>query len=78
MILDEEVLTLHGDKLQFERTTIINAFKSARDILVATDIASRGLDIKEIRTVINYHSPKDADAYIHRIGRTGRAGNQVI
>jgi len=43
--------------------------------MIATDIASRGLDIKEIRTVINFHPPKDADIYIHRIGRTGRAGN---
>lgn len=43
--------------------------------MIATDIASRGLDIKEIRTVINYYPPKDADIYVHRIGRTGRAGN---
>lgn len=56
---------------------IINAFKTVKPLLVATDIASRGLDIKEIRTIINFHPPKDADVYIHRIGRTGRAGNTV-
>ncbi|CAK56549.1 unnamed protein product (macronuclear) [Paramecium tetraurelia] len=68
-------LTLYGDKLQYERTLIINQFKQHVHLLIATDIASRGLDIKEIRTVINYFPPKDADIYIHRIGRTGRAGN---
>ena len=44
-------------------------------MLIATDVASRGLDIKEIRTVVNYYPPMNADIYIHRIGRTGRAGN---
>ncbi|CAD8106497.1 unnamed protein product [Paramecium sonneborni] len=68
-------LTLYGDKMQYERTLIINQFKQNVNLLIATDIASRGLDIKEIRTVINYYPPKDADTYIHRIGRTGRAGN---
>jgi superfamily II DNA/RNA helicase len=46
--------------------------------LIATDIASRGLDIPSIKTVINYEIPKDADTYIHRIGRTGRAGKYII
>jgi len=46
-----------------------------RDILIGTDVASRGLDIRDIMTVINFHPPKDADTYVHRIGRTGRAGN---
>ena len=71
-------LILHGDKLQHERTQIINTFKLSpeENILVATDIASRGLDIPEIRAVINYEVPKDGDTYIHRIGRTGRAGNK--
>ncbi|KAM3135874.1 hypothetical protein pb186bvf_012003 [Paramecium bursaria] len=68
-------LTLHGDKIQHERTQIINQFKTKINLLIATDVASRGLDIKEIRTVINYFPPKNADIYIHRIGRTGRAGN---
>lgn len=71
-------LVLHGDKLQQERTMIINNFKTKEDqnILVATDVASRGLDIPDIRSVINYEVPKDGDTYIHRIGRTGRAGNK--
>ena len=71
-------LTLHGDKLQQERTVIVNNFKTKPDqnILVATDVASRGLDIPDIRTVINFEIPKDGDTYIHRIGRTGRAGNK--
>lgn len=44
--------------------------------MIATDVASRGLDIPEIRFVVNYENPKDADTYVHRIGRTGRAGNK--
>lgn len=44
--------------------------------MVATDVASRGLDVREIKTVVNYDPPKDSDTYIHRIGRTGRAGDQ--
>ena len=76
--LSLNVLVLHGDKLQQERTMIINNFKTKpeQNILVATDVASRGLDIPEIRTVVNFECPKDGDTYIHRIGRTGRAGNK--
>lgn len=44
--------------------------------MIATDIASRGLDINDIKTVINYQNPKDSDTHIHRVGRTGRAGNK--
>ncbi len=73
--IDLPCLTIHGDKYQHERTAIINAFKTVRDILIGTDVASRGLDIRDIMTVINFHPPKDADTYVHRIGRTGRAGN---
>jgi ATP-dependent RNA helicase DDX42 len=69
-------LVLHGDKTQFERTQIINSFKLNNELLVATDVASRGLDVREIKTVINYDPPKDSDTYIHRIGRTGRAGDK--
>ncbi|KAL4490885.1 hypothetical protein ABPG72_008621 [Tetrahymena utriculariae] len=69
-----EALVLHGDKIQSERTDIINKFKAAKNLLIATDVASRGLDIPEIKTVINYDLPQDTDTYIHRIGRTGRAG----
>ncbi len=67
-------LTLHGDKTQYERTTIMNAFKANEQILIATDIAGRGIDVKGIKTVVNLECPKTIQAYIHRIGRAGRAG----
>lgn len=68
---------LHGDKSPNERAALMTAFKNGEiPILVATDIVSRGLDIKFIKTVINYHLPKDVQNYVHRIGRTGRAGDQ--
>ena len=53
-ITNENVLVLHGDKTQYERTTIMNSFKSDGLILVATEIAARGIDVKNIKTVINY------------------------
>ncbi len=66
---------LHGDKSQEERLKALEAFKSgAATILVATDVAARGLDIEELPTVINYELPFVAEDYVHRIGRTGRAG----
>ena len=52
----------------------MNGFKSESAILVATDIAARGIDVKNIKTVINFECPKQVEAYIHRIGRAGRAG----
>jgi superfamily II DNA/RNA helicase len=67
-------MTLHGDKSQYERTLIMNSFKTTSQILIATDIASRGIDVKNIKNVINFECPKTIEAYIHRIGRTGRAG----
>ena len=73
--LGVEPLVLHGDKLQQERTQIINEFKNNKNLLIATDVASRGLDVPSIRTVINYECPRDGDTHIHRVGRTGRAGN---
>ena len=72
--IDNEIL--HGDKLQFERSNIIKRFKKDVNVLIATDVASRGLDIPSIRFVINYENTKDGETYIHRIGRTGRAGNK--
>ena len=72
--IDHEIL--HGDKLQYERSNIIKRFKKDVNVLIATDVASRGLDIPSIRFVINYENPKDGETYIHRIGRTGRAGNK--
>jgi len=66
---------IHGDKSQSEREKVLNQFRSGRSpILVATDVAARGLDIKDIRVVINYDFPTGVEDYVHRIGRTGRAG----
>jgi ATP-dependent RNA helicase RhlE len=66
---------IHGDKSQAERMAALDAFKSgAIDVLVATDVAARGLDIAELPCVINYDLPYNAEDYVHRIGRTGRAG----
>ncbi|CDJ62108.1 MGC53795 protein, related [Eimeria necatrix] len=68
-------LSLHGDKKQEERTWVLDEFKQGRNpIMVATDVASRGLDVKDIRHVINYDMPNQIEDYVHRIGRTGRAG----
>ncbi len=68
------VTTMHADRSQKERTEALNGFKSGRyEILVATDIAARGLDIAGISHVINYNVPQHPEDYVHRIGRTGRA-----
>ncbi|KRX07065.1 P-loop containing nucleoside triphosphate hydrolase [Pseudocohnilembus persalinus] len=68
-------IPIHGDKSQGERDAAIEAFKNGQcRILIATDVASRGLDIKNVTFVINYDMPKLIENYIHRIGRTGRAG----
>jgi ATP-dependent RNA helicase DDX5/DBP2 len=68
-------LSIHGDKEQRERDSIIRDFKSGEaQILVATDVAQRGLDIKAVDWVVNFDAPKTCEDYIHRIGRTGRAG----
>jgi ATP-dependent RNA helicase DDX5/DBP2 len=66
-------LAVHGDKSQSERDWVVNEFKAGKaPIMIATDVASRGLDVKEIAYVINYDMPSDIESYIHRIGRTGR------
>src|SRR2546430_4602242 len=66
---------LHGDKAQSTRTRTLEDFRSGKtDILVATDIAARGIDVDDIQLVINYDVPKDPEVYIHRVGRTARAG----
>lgn len=68
------VTSLHSDRTQGQRTSALKGFKDGtHDIMVATDIAARGLDVENISHVINYDMPDTADAYIHRIGRTGRA-----
>jgi ATP-dependent RNA helicase RhlE len=68
-----KVTSLHGNRTQNQRRTALNGFKQGKyQIMVATDIAARGLDIESISHVINYDMPDTSDAYIHRIGRTGR------
>ncbi|WP_367971807.1 helicase-related protein, partial [Helicobacter acinonychis] len=68
---------LHGDMDQRDRRASIMAFKkNDADVLVATDVASRGLDISGVSHVFNYHLPLNTESYIHRIGRTGRAGKK--
>ncbi|MHB8339099.1 MAG: DEAD/DEAH box helicase [Ignavibacteriaceae bacterium] len=68
---------LHGDISQMQREKILNKFKKRSiNVLVATDVAARGLDIYEMTHVINYALPQDPESYLHRIGRTGRAGKE--
>ena len=68
---------IHGDKTQEERMAALEAFKKGEiEVLVATDVAARGLDIAELPVVINYDVPFGAEDYVHRIGRTGRAGSK--
>lgn len=70
---------IHGNKSQSARQLALANFKSGRiSVLVATDIAARGIDINDLTHVINYDLPNEAEAYVHRIGRTGRAGNSGI
>ena len=66
---------MHSDLEQAQRETVMHEFKAGRiNILVATDIVARGIDIDDIRLVINFDVPHDSEDYVHRIGRTGRAG----
>ncbi|MFA6971737.1 MAG: DEAD/DEAH box helicase [Gallionella sp.] len=66
---------IHGDKSQLERMQALDAFKTGKiTVLIATDVAARGLDIDQLPVVINYEIPSAAEDYVHRIGRTGRAG----
>jgi len=72
-----KVNSIHGDKRQYQRQDALYQFKTNMvNILVATDVAARGLDIKDITHVINYTVPQNYDAYIHRVGRTGREGKK--
>ncbi|MBA4251777.1 MAG: RNA helicase [Chlorobiaceae bacterium] len=74
---DYDAEGLHGDISQNIREKILNKFKAKKiNVLVATDVAARGLDIDELTHVINYALPQDAESYLHRIGRTGRAGKE--
>lgn len=73
------VETLHGDLSQVQRDRVMRRFRSGQaDILIATDVAARGLDIPDVSHVFNYDIPDSAEAYVHRIGRTGRAGKTGI
>uniref|UniRef100_A0A8D9FGS3 ATP-dependent RNA helicase abstrakt n=1 Tax=Cacopsylla melanoneura TaxID=428564 RepID=A0A8D9FGS3_9HEMI len=74
-----EAVAIHGGKDQEERTRSVESFrKGEKDVMVATDVASKGLDFEEIKHVINYDMPDDVENYVHRIGRTGRSGKQGL
>ena len=74
-----KVRSIHGDKTQWEREKALGEFKAGRiNILVATDVAARGLDIPDVEYVINYSFPMTIEDYVHRIGRTGRAGKDGV
>ena len=70
---------MHGDKDQCDREAAIDAFKKGqKDVLVATDVASKGLDFPDIQHVVNYDMPSEIENYVHRIGRTGRCGKTGV
>ncbi len=70
---------LHGDLNQKQREKVLNKFKKKKiTLLIATDVAARGIDVDDLTHVVNYHLPQDTEAYTHRIGRTGRAGKKWI
>ena len=70
---------LHGDMKQQQRDRVMNGFRKGRtDILVATDVAARGIDVDDVDVVFNYDLPQDEEYYVHRIGRTGRAGRNGL
>jgi superfamily II DNA/RNA helicase len=76
---DIEALAMHGNKSQSQREKALARFGSGRvDTLVATDVAARGLDVDDITHVINFDAPDDRDGYVHRVGRTGRAGKTGV
>ena len=68
---------IHGDITQAQREKVLRAFKAKKTrVLVATDVAARGIDVNDLTHVVNFHLPQDPEAYVHRIGRTGRAGKE--
>jgi ATP-dependent RNA helicase DbpA len=74
-----DALAIHGDLEQYERNDVLVRFSNKScSVLVATDVAARGLDIKELEMVVNYDIPQDETTYTHRIGRTGRAGKEGL
>lgn len=75
--LSIKAVALHGEMDQLQRMDVLGRFRSGSvHVLVATDVAARGLDIKTVRTVINFEAPRDVDTLVHRVGRTGRAGDK--
>jgi ATP-independent RNA helicase DbpA len=76
---DIDALAIHGDLDQRERDEVLTRFSNKScSVLVATDVAARGLDIKSLQAVINFELPRDPEIYVHRIGRTGRAGEKGL
>lgn len=74
-----EADAMHGDFSQSQREAVLKKFRDSRiDVLVATDVAARGLDISSISHVVNYSIPQNPESYVHRIGRTGRAGREGV
>ena len=74
-----DAAALHGGLTQEQRDRIMGRFRDGSlDVLVATDVAARGLDIEHVSHVVNYDVPSNPDAYVHRIGRTGRAGREGV
>ncbi len=74
-----EARAIHGNLTQRQRETVMNAFRKGRvKVLVATDVAARGIDVKDVGMVINYELPENPEIYVHRIGRTGRAGREGV
>lgn len=70
---------LHGDLKQIQRDRVMNSFRNGKtEILVATDVAARGIDVEDVEAVFNYDLPQDDEYYVHRIGRTGRANREGI
>lgn len=79
LIKGVQAVAIHGGKDQSDRLAAVNAFKSGdKDVLIATDIASKGLDFPQIQHVINFDMPKEIENYVHRIGRTGRGGHTGV
>jgi len=74
-----DALEIHGDLAQNKRVRVMDSMRAGKlDVLVASDLASRGIDVEHISHVINYDLPDDPDVYVHRIGRTARAGRRGI
>src|SRR5205085_4541857 len=70
---------LHGDMNQGQRENVLRRLRAGQvEIVVATDVAARGLDVERVTHVVNYDIPNDVESYVHRIGRTGRAGRSGV